>query len=123
QCARGRWIAVLDADDWYHRDRLTELTSAGEAAGADLIADNQFFFDAVANDVVGTAWANRSAQWLLSFDDFLAGSDAYQTFNFGMLKPVVRADFIIRSGLVYEAEQRNGEDFLYLLQFYLQGGR
>lgn len=121
--ARGRWIAVLDADDWYDRERLDVLIAAGEARGADLVADNQFFFDAGANQLIGTAWTAQSARWRLSFDDFLAGSDAYQTFNFGMLKPVLRGDFIRRSGLAYEEDARNGQDFLYLLQFYLRGGR
>ena len=29
--ARGHWIAVLDADDWYEPDRLAVLVGAGEA--------------------------------------------------------------------------------------------
>ena len=29
--ARGRWIAVLDADDWYAPHRLSTLIAAGES--------------------------------------------------------------------------------------------
>ncbi|MGH6980436.1 MAG: hypothetical protein ACREFC_04445, partial [Stellaceae bacterium] len=58
----------------------------------------------------------------LSFDDFLAGSDAYDRFNFGMLKPMVRTDFIRRMSLLYDARARHGQDFLYLLKFFAAGG-
>ena len=30
--ARGHWIAVLDADDWYEPDRLAVLVGAGEGS-------------------------------------------------------------------------------------------
>jgi succinoglycan biosynthesis protein ExoO len=126
--ARGRWIAVLDADDWFERDRLATLIALGERRQVDMVADNQSFHDALAGQMVGTAWPSRTEmaraqEWDLTFDDFLRGSDAYDTFSFGMLKPVMRRDFIRRTNLIYEAGARNGHDFFYLLQFYLQGGK
>lgn len=121
--ARGQWLAVLDADDWYHTDRLRVLVEMGEQTGADLVADNQFLYDASAAKVVSTAWPESSALWPLSLDDYLAGSNAYETFNLGMLKPLIRLDFFRRTGLGYEEKARHGQDFFHLLQFYLSGGR
>jgi succinoglycan biosynthesis protein ExoO len=40
-----------------------------------------------------------------------------------MLKPVMRAEFLRTTGLSYETRARQGQDFLYLLQFYLLGGK
>jgi succinoglycan biosynthesis protein ExoO len=121
--ARGEWLAVLDADDWYHRDRLAKLIALAEAHGADMAADNQLFYDAAANKIIGNAWPAGDTDWELSFDDFLIGSNAYRTFNLGMLKPVLRMDFIRRTGLSYEERARHGQDFFYLLQFFLSGGK
>ena len=121
--ARGRWIAVLDADDWFEPDRLAALIALGERRQADMVADNQSFHDARAGQVVGTAWPDQPRDWVLTFDDFLAGSDAYETFSFGMLKPVMRRDFIRHTALAYEPGARNGQDFFYLLQFFLLGGK
>ena len=121
--ARGRWLAVLDADDWYHSDRLAALIELGERHRADMVSDNQFLYDASAARVVGTAWPERVAAWPLDFDDFLRGSNAYDSFNLGMLKPVIRTDFMRRVRLDYEVEARHGQDFFHLLQFYLCGGR
>ena len=120
--ARGRWLAVLDADDWYHPDRLEMLIAEGERRHVDMIADNQFFYDARAEQLVGTAWPSGHACWKLTFDDFLLGSNAYDNFNLGMLKPVIRTDFMRNVGLGYEVTARHGEDFFHLLQFYLSGG-
>jgi succinoglycan biosynthesis protein ExoO len=121
--ARGRWLAVLDADDWYHRDRLSILVSTGDKSQADMVADNQFLWDAVAERVVGTTWPTEGAEWELTLDDYLAGSDAYEAFNWGMLKPLVRTAFVRATGLSYDEKSRQGEDFLYLLQLFLRGGK
>jgi succinoglycan biosynthesis protein ExoO len=121
--ARGRWLAILDADDWYHPERLSALIAIGERWQVDMVADNQYFFDAVANKIVGTAWKPTKAEWALSFDGFLEGSTAYATFNLGMLKPIIRTEFIHRATLGYDEKARQGQDFFHLLQFYLAGGR
>jgi succinoglycan biosynthesis protein ExoO len=120
--ARGRWLAILDADDWYHPGRLAALIALGEREKADLVADNQFFFDAHADAIVGTAWRSGQGDWPLSFDGFLKGSNAYATFNLGMLKPILRLDFIRRAALSYEEKARHGQDFFHMLQFFLAGG-
>lgn len=121
--ARGRWVAVLDADDWYHRDRMAALVAAGERAHADLVADNQLMYDAAAETIVGTAWPPAGVDWELNFDDYLLGSDVYDAFSFGMLKPLVRAEFLRATNLSYNESTRYGEDFFYLLDFFLRGGK
>jgi succinoglycan biosynthesis protein ExoO len=87
-----------------------------------MFADNQMFYDARADQLVGTAWPEGLSSWKLSFDDFLLGSNAYENFNLGMLKPILRTDFMRNVGLGYETTARQGEDFFHLLQFYLSGG-
>jgi succinoglycan biosynthesis protein ExoO len=121
--ASGRWLAVLDADHWYHADRLSALIGIGERRQVEMVADNQVFFDATANRIVGTAWTPAMTDWELTFDAFLEASDAYARFNMGMLKPVMRTDFIRRTAVGYEEQARDGHDFLHLLAFYLAGGR
>ena len=121
--ARGTWIAVLDADDCYAEDRLATLIEAAERNGADLVADNQYLHDAGAGQVVGTAFDAGRGDGMLSRHAFITGADAFAEFNFGMLKPVIRAGFARRSGLRYRENARLSEDFLYLVEFFAAGGQ
>ena len=121
--ASGTWIAVLDADDEYEPERLATLTSAGEAHDVALVADNQRFWDAAAGKMVRTAFPIEDGDRIIDKPAFIAGSDPYAQFDFGMLKPVIRADFVRRVGLAYRETARLSEDFLYLLDFFAAGGR
>jgi len=121
--ARGTWIAVLDADDKYADDRLATLIEAAERQDVDLVADNQYLFDAGAGQIVGTAFPLTGSSGTLDRNAFIGGADAFVEFNCGMLKPVIRADFVRRTGLRYRENARLSEDFLYLVEFYAAGGR
>jgi succinoglycan biosynthesis protein ExoO len=120
--ASGTWIAVLDADDWYEPDRLATLVDAAARHGVSMAADNQRFYDAGAGCVIGSAWPMHVAEQELTRQRFIAGSNPYASFSYGMLKPVLRADFIRTSGLAYRENVRLAEDFLYLVEFFAAGG-
>jgi succinoglycan biosynthesis protein ExoO len=120
--ACGAWIAVLDADDWYEPNRLEVLITAANSQCVTLAADNQYFHDAGADRIVRTAFPVAQGAQPLTRQVFVAGSDPYADFNYGMLKPIVRTGFLRRSGLSYRENARLSEDFLYLVEFYAAGG-
>ena len=120
--AAGRWIAVLDADDWYADDRLSALLRAGERNGAGLVADNQYLYDEGADQVVRTALPVTEHEQKLDKQLFVAGCDPYADFDLGMLKPMVRTDFVRAKQIVYRESARLSEDFLYLVEFLAAGG-
>jgi glycosyltransferase involved in cell wall biosynthesis len=121
--AKGRWIAVLDADDWYAPDRLSTLIESGERREVQLVADNQLLYDDGAARVVRTAFAAQDSGRPLDKAAFIAGSNPYADFDFGMLKPIVRTDYIRATGLTYHENAKFSEDFLYMLEFLAAGGR
>lgn len=121
--AKGEWLAVLDADDWYAPTRLSTLLAVCEREEADLVADNQYLYDDGAERVVRTAFPRGEGYRKLDTRLFVVGSNPYANFDFGMLKPMVRADFIRRTGLRYREAARLSEDFLYLVEFLAAGGR
>ena len=124
--ARGTWVAVLDADDAYHHDRLERLICAASAAPdgshVDMVADNILYLDGGADAVVRTAFPVGAAPRIVTRRDLAANSDSYAEFDFGILKPVMRRAFLQQQGLAYTERTRLSEDFYYLMHFFAAGG-
>lgn len=121
--ARGTWIAILDNDDWFEDNRLETLINGAVKHNVEMAADNIIFFDKIANQRVANAFLDKGRKQILTLDKFLRGSNATRHFDYGMLQPVVKTDFIRTHKIEYYSPARTGEDFYFLLEFFAHGGR
>jgi glycosyltransferase involved in cell wall biosynthesis len=128
--ARGRWLAVLDADDAFLPERIERLVALAEESGADLLADNLAERDFQTGARLGTAlppaeMAAMAQRGPVGLSDMLRRDrvDLPGRAKIGYLKPIVRRDFLERTGVRYRPEIRVGEDFLFAFECVLAGGR
>lgn len=126
--ARGRWIALLDADDWMVKTRIQDMILQAEARGLDLLADNLVLVDAETAKVVGTALDPK----LMTITHDLALADMLRADwpgkkgsfrGFGVAKPIIRRSFLEDRGLRYDPSVRLGEDLLLYCSVAASGGR
>ena len=127
ECARGRWIAVLDADDLYLPERIERLVALGEERGADLIADNllERDFDTGADLGLHFPEAILSREEPLSLAEMLHWDmpDLPGRARMGYVQPVKRREFLLRAGIRFAEDVEAGEDFLFYFECVARGGR
>ena len=124
--AKGRWIAVLDADDAFLPERIERLVVLAEQTGADLLADNLIERDFATGARLGTIFppAAMVTDEPLSLSEMLRRDrvDLPGRAKLGFLKPIIRRDILVRSGVRYRPEIRVGEDLLFYFECVLAGG-
>ncbi|WP_199088322.1 glycosyltransferase [Bosea sp. ASV33] len=131
--AKGRWIAVLDADDAYAPDRLALLIGLGEEEGLDMVGDDIRYFDAVAGAETGRGGANETgAVKAVTLDGFLVASmfrpsalalTGRPPLQYALLKFIFRRSFIEDSGLRYPEHLRDNEDFHFYARCLIAGAK
>jgi succinoglycan biosynthesis protein ExoO len=124
--ARGRYVAVLDADDAFLPGRLSALAKHADATGADIVVDNMIEVDDAGEKLGSSAFLKSSAfaadreidllTWI-AFNQPMKGGDCI-----GYLKPLIRRDTLLVSGTSYDTDLRNSEDY-YLVANLLAAGK
>jgi succinoglycan biosynthesis protein ExoO len=120
--ARGRWIAIVDNDDYIHPERLEGLIAAAESDGADIAADDLLvFYQDGAHAPHGhlRGRLSRAPHWI--------GAGEYERSNrllsgrraLGYLKPVIRRSLAPR----YDESLRIAEDSDLVLRLLAKGAR
>lgn len=110
--ANGEWIAVMDADDLMHPERLSRLIEAARGDGAQLAADNvlEFFQDGSAppRPLLTGHWTS-GPRWI-DIVDYVEGNLFYvRGPALGYLKPVFKASML--TGYRYDETLIIGEDY------------
>jgi glycosyltransferase involved in cell wall biosynthesis len=124
--ANGTWIAMLDADDAFDRERLEVLIAKAESLQADMVADNLLVRHYGSDATDGLAFpvtrmkdgAFISAATFATFDRPRWGLQAI-----GFMKPLIRRSFIQEHGVRYHSKLSFGEDFHFYMQCLLNGAR
>jgi succinoglycan biosynthesis protein ExoO len=124
EAARGEWIAILDADDRFHPERIGRLLALAGRHGADMVADNLHLCpDGRPSEAVmlPPEWVPEDKH--LTADEFVLGniSGSRRTrLGYGYLKPLIRRGFLERTGVRYDPA-RFAEDYLFFLACLLRG--
>jgi glycosyltransferase involved in cell wall biosynthesis len=126
--ARGKWLALLDADDLYLPHRLERMIAAAEALGADLVADNMLRVDFVTGEPLGKRFSDAGmhcdgpVRLIEAVRRDMPGRGAGGEM-FGFFQPLIRRDFLLAHGIRYAEDVQVGEDFLLYCECIARGGR
>jgi glycosyltransferase involved in cell wall biosynthesis len=125
--AKGRWIALLDADDLYLPQRLTVLTDAARSADCDLLADNIMLRCPESGRSLGLAIppALAASHRLLTAAEFVRRDRPFPGGfqQFGYLMPLIRRAFLDSHNIRYDTDIWCAEDFVLYMRCLLAGAR
>lgn len=117
--ARGDWLAVLDADDWWKPDRLEVLVNYGINHCAHIVCDDLFLIENETTSPWNTYLQSREKVLGTITEAFTIDPLQMIREDYGVLQPVVRTDFLRKYSITYKDGHNYGEDFVFLLDCLL----
>lgn len=121
--ARGKWIAIVDSDDWIEPERLLRLVRAAESLDVDWIADNQYLYRDTARYPSAYLMSGEPREARVVSAAYIVEHDPPGMMGYGLLKPVIRRDFIVQARLSYRSKLQRYEDFLLFVELAARAAR
>lgn len=116
--ARGEWVALIDADDWWAPERLERLLAAAAQANASMVADDCHLIE----DGATRPWGSLMGMHGLHIEaPRLVGAAEFVRVDLGPTKPIIRRDVLTRNGITFDKTLHSVEDFAFSLECLLGG--
>lgn len=124
--AQGKWVAVLDSDDWYAPERLEKLLQTAEANKVDMIVDDLH----LVRDGETQPWSTLIRESGQSIDKvmvidpvYFVETDKYaqQGLHLGISKPIFRRDYLVQNTITYDEQLNVAEDFWLNMECLVRG--
>ena len=127
QAAKGKWIAVLDSDDWYAPQRLEVLVNLAEQKNADFIADDSYLIEEGSTTPWGTIISESGEQvtaikQIKAADFVLSDIEGKKGLQLGFTKPLFKREFLLKHQIKYQ-DIKVTQDFWFDMQCFLHGAR
>jgi succinoglycan biosynthesis protein ExoO len=124
---KGRYIAVLDADDTMAPERLAALVRIADSQNADLVADNMLEVDA-SGQSIGVGRFLKSVtfqtQRAINLEMWIAYNQPMKAGDcLGYLKPLIRRVTLDKLKASYDPLLRNSEDYYLVADLLARGAR
>ncbi|TDG00314.1 glycosyltransferase family 2 protein [Paenibacillus piri] len=120
--SRGKWIAMLDGDDWWQENRLQHMLSFANELQADIVVDDLLLI----RDGETKPWSTylKSRERVIGPIADKTRIDALKMIrdDYGYLNPIISAKLIKDNGLEYKNGLHYGEDFRFLLECIITAG-
>ena len=123
KAAKGKWVAVLDSDDWYSSNRLERLVTVATEKNADMVADDLYLIE----DGKTTPWStliSKNQESINSIKKIEAAEFVQSSipdrpgFKLGFSKPIFRRDFLIKHQIKYDETLKVAEDFWFYMDCF-----
>jgi succinoglycan biosynthesis protein ExoO len=124
QISRGDWLAFLDADDSFERDRLATLIPEANSYKADLLADNLHvtWLNGKYPDCLAFPASRMRQRDPVSASGFVASDRPRLRLGAaGYMKPLIRRSFLREHSLQFDECVRLCEDFQFYVSCLLRG--
>ncbi|MEL6862399.1 MAG: glycosyltransferase family 2 protein [Pseudomonadota bacterium] len=125
--ARGRYIAVLDADDTMAANRLQTMIAAAEGLNSEIIVDNVISYSEQNEPVSDQALIDVSSIDLpfeVQLSTYIDPRDTNTVGRLmGYLKPILKRDFLIENDIRYDEALRNSEDYYLVAELLIAGAK
>ena len=121
--ARGSWVALIDADDAWHPERLSRLLDAGTRINSDVLFDDALLCHDGGETLIpwrrihghSAFGAHDSFPRQVSIEDYIREDRL-------LIQPLIRTEFIRKHGIRHST-RRFGEDAEFYLRLGLCGAR
>ncbi|WJE20181.1 glycosyltransferase family 2 protein [Bacillus cereus] len=118
--SNGKYIMIVDSDDLILEDRLEIMNTYIKEEDPDILFDNFYYFI----DGEEYYYANGYEQKGI-LKNSLQSIDVKQfiEYDLGIFKGVMKKEFIIKNGILYNENCRLAEDFLFYLEYFANEGK
>ncbi|MEH2458747.1 glycosyltransferase family 2 protein [Nostoc sp.] len=130
RAAQGKWVAVLDSDDWYAPERLEKLVLLAEETNADMIADDLYLIKDGATSpwstLIQESGEDIDIDKILQIDIiYFVETDVYAQagLHLGLSKPIFKREFLVKHGIEYDETLSIAEDFWLDMKCLINGAR